>query len=348
MNALFFENVSFGYTKQTTIFNEISFKLQLQDPSKGHIVALMGNSGSGKSTILKLILGMLSPTSGKIWTEKNRPIISYQPQDGVLFEHLNPNQNARYFEQIDGYKNLFDANLFDNLNVKLGMDTVLKTAKSVSELSGGQRQRLALLRALSIRPNFLLLDEPTTGMDSSAKIQFLNELRRIVVEQKILTVYVTHHKEEAELCADEVLYIHKNISLNKHEIFQRNINDFIETPPILDAARVFNYPTPNILKCAFSAGCIVLQNTLENSYFLSFNNKHITFSEQVGFEFELITSTTMFTIIKLSSGDFLTIPTMNINNGKNVKLLLTGTMNLFDKKEKFLKKIKILNNTIVS
>lgn len=346
MNELTFYKVSFGYPKQPLIFDNVSFNLQLPNPNRGHIVALMGASGSGKSTLLKLVLKTLSPEKGNIHTTPQIPIISYLPQDAVLFDHLSPLQNARYFERIIAYKNHFNSDLFEQLSDVLGMKSVFNTTKSVSELSGGQRQRLSLLRALSIKPDILLLDEPTNGLDSDVKIQLLQELRRIVVEQKILAIYVTHHKTEAELCADEVLFLHKSGVSQAIQVFQNSIEDFIEIPPFLDAVKVFNYPHPNIVKCFIEHNTLQMKGAGDN-LFLSIKSGNITFSNHSGFDFEVITRTPVFTTIKLNTDNLLTLPTNKITNGNNFKLLFNGKLNVFDYSHKYLKTIEVSNNNII-
>lgn len=345
MNELTFDKVSFSYPKQPLIFENVSFKLQLPNPNRGHIVALMGASGSGKSTILKLILKTLSPQKGNIYTNPHIPIISYLPQDAVLFDHLSPLQNARYFERIIAYKDHFNGDLFEQLSDMLGMSSVFNTTKSISELSGGQRQRLSLLRALSIKPNVLLLDEPTNGIDSDVKIQLLQELRRIVVEQKILAIYVTHHKTEAELCADEVLYLYKSGVSQANQVFQNTIENFIETPPFLDAVKVFNYPHPNIIKCFIENNTLQMEGAGDN-LFVSIKSENITFTNQSGFDFDVITSTPVFTTIKLNTDNLLTVPTNKIVNSNNCKLVFNGKLNIFDNSYKYLKTIDVLNNKI--
>ena len=347
MKTLAFEHVTFRYAKQSFMFENISFKLELRHNNQG-IVALMGASGSGKSTLLKLILGTLNPQAGKISTNPINPVISYLPQDAVLFEHLSPLQNARYFENIASHKKYFDSSLFDQLSVKLGMDEVFNTTKSVKELSGGQRQRLSLLRALSIKPDILLLDEPTNGLDSDVKIHFLQELRRIVLEQNILAVYVTHHKVEAELCADEVLYLHKNDSTQVQEIFQSTIKDFIISPPFLSAAKVFNYPNSNIVECYIEDHTIKTSSTALNPVFISIKADNVSFSHQEGFNFEIVSNNSVFAALKLDNRNVITLPASVIDENSEPKLLLTGQLNVFDSLGKYLKTIEVLNNRIVA
>ena len=207
MKSLSFNNISFGYNHDTPIFKDLNLEIKAK---QGHVVALMGASGSGKSTLLKLILENEKPQTGSIKFDMSNPVIAYLPQEPVLFEHLTPMQNARYFQRSSYYKKHFNENLFWELITSLNIQDVLEKSKSVLELSGGQRQRLSLLRALSIQPDLLLLDEPTNGLDATVKLQFLNKLREVVLKYGLMVIYVTHHKLETELIADEVIYISSN------------------------------------------------------------------------------------------------------------------------------------------
>ena len=209
-SSLEFKNVTFGYNKKSLVLSNISFVAKNSDTSQlGHVTAIMGNSGAGKSTILNLLLGIFTNFEGEIITNPKEPVISFVPQTPELFEHLTPIQNANFFENISNYKSKYNTKLFDELVITLDLAEVLK-AKSVNELSGGQKQRLMLLRALSIKPNFLLLDEPCTGLDAEGKMQFLYKLRQLVKEYDLFVIYITHHQDEAKIIADDIIYLTKD------------------------------------------------------------------------------------------------------------------------------------------
>ena len=178
MKFISFENITFGYRKNDPIFKDLSFKISGSDSGRGHVIALMGASGTGKSTLFKLILQTEKIQNGAISFDKKEPVIAYLPQEPVLFEHLSPKQNARYFERSSYFKKRFNESLYNELIHSLNIDDVLKETRSVLEMSGGQRQRLSLLRALSIQPDFLLLDEPTTGLDAEGKTTVFEQITR--------------------------------------------------------------------------------------------------------------------------------------------------------------------------
>ena len=249
MKSLEFKNCSFGYNKNKFVFEDISLEIK-SDDTTGYVSAIMGASGCGKTTLLKLILEVEKPFSGQIIKEPTQPVISYVPQDAMLFEHLTPLQNARYFEMINNYKPRFCNKLFDQVSTILELDCILNKSKSIYELSGGERQRLSLLRALSIQPDMLLLDEPLTGLDADVKKEFLIKLREITLQYKLLVLYVTHNNMEPQLIADEIVYMIEDEKQNViKNISQNDIIEFIRRPPSLEAAKVFKYPDLNILYC---------------------------------------------------------------------------------------------------
>lgn len=348
MKQIIFERVGFEYSKSNGIFQDLSFKLETPNFEKGHIAVLMGASGSGKSTLLKLIMGSLKPSSGtvKIVSASRQKKISYLPQEPVLFDHLSPLRNARYFEQIASYKNDFDAALFQNLSHALGMVELLHSAKSIQELSGGQKQRIALLRALSIKPDILLLDEPTNGLDSEVKLQFLQELRRIVLEQNLLAIYATHHKLETEICGDEVIYIHKKPNSVTQELYQADLSTFSENPPVLDVVKAFNYPTPNIISVTLDHGHLKVSDfgaEKSNYFFINVPIESLNFSENQGIPFKVVSRNPLFSQIQIGD-NFLTVHTNSLRDGQLSRILLNGRFNTFDSDQRLAGVIHFQNN----
>lgn len=339
MKLLSFNNISFGYAKNTPIFKELNLHIEAKE---GYVVALMGASGSGKSTLFKLILQNEKPQQGNISFGIADPVISYLPQEPVLFEHLTPMQNARYFQRSSNYKKHFNENLFTELIRSLNIQDVLENSKSVLELSGGQRQRLSLLRALSIQPNLLLLDEPTTGLDATVKLQFLNKLREIVLKHKLTVIYITHHKLETELIADEIVYLSsKNNSPAK--IYRDDLLNFVKHPPLLEALEVFAYPKPNIIKGKMANGEILPVKEKENGNVLYFGIKeeNILISEK-GVEYHIIASNPINTTIELAgSKQQLTLNTEKIKNSQYKNISFSGTFNTYNTNGEFINAITI-------
>lgn len=321
MKFLRSEHLSFYYTRGMAIFDNLNFSFESTNADKGNIIALMGPSGSGKTTLLNLLLRTLSPTKGSIVTQPIDPIISYVPQEPVLFDHLSPEENGRYFSRIGSMKNHFNENRFNHLSDVLGMREVLKRSRSVHELSGGQRQRLQLLRALSVKPHFLLLDEPTNGLDADVKLHFLNLLRNLVIEQNIMAVYVTHHKIEAGIVADAVAFVGSLEGGSVHNVYQGSIQEFMYRPPTLDAARIFNYPTPNIITVAKNGNdrYCVSEDKLTSSLYATVPPDRMNFHIAGGMRFNVINSNPVYTLIDIN-GQQMTVETIPEIFQENMKV----------------------------
>lgn len=346
-SSLKFKNVTFAYSNDKTVLSNISFEAINHDTTQlGHVTAIMGESGAGKSTILKLLLGIETNYTGEIITNPKQPIISYVPQEALLFEHLTPLQNARYFENISNYKTNFNLTLFNSLVETLDLNEVLR-AKSVNEISGGQRQRLSLLRALSIKPHFLLLDEPCTGLDADVKIQFLYKLRQLVKEYDLFVIYITHHQDEAKLIADEVVYLSKDRSTNSvNKIAKGTITEFIEQTPTIESAKVFHFPDLNILHFRSTDAKVHLSKE-QSGNCIAFKSDFLAFNNECGFEFEVIAKSAVYNQIKLQeSANILIVKNKNISNFKYCTL--EGQCVEYDSQGFFLRKLQVSQNKIIS
>ncbi|TFH29143.1 MAG: ABC transporter ATP-binding protein [Promethearchaeota archaeon] len=185
------------------------FTLSVQ---KGELLVLLGESGCGKTSLLKILLGILQPEEGTITLERipitNLPPqkrkMGYVPQAQVLFPHMTVKQNV-YFG-LDVHKEI--DNPQDNY-AKAIMLTQLTALEDryPAELSGGQQQRVALARAIAIQPRILLLDEPLSSIDASGREELALTIRRIQQETQTTIIYVTHNHEEARLIADRIAVI---------------------------------------------------------------------------------------------------------------------------------------------
>lgn len=351
MKSIRFVDITFGYNKDETLFHKFNFEFSNPLSDKGYIYALMGSSGSGKSTLLRLILGTLQARTGKINLYPDKPIVSYLPQEAILFDHLTPLENAMYFKYTSNYKKHFDTNLFQQLVDALDMHSTLEQSTSIDKLSGGQRQRICLIRALSIRPDIILLDEPTNGLDAEIKLQFLQQLRETIVRHNLLAVYITHNKIEAELISDSISYLFFDTINNNRVIYCDNIAQFIEKPPILEARKIFQYPVSNILKVHIDANELKLTKSDEPDFFyLSIEENNIEFSKSHGIEFEIEGTNSIYTRLKLSSGQYLLVGNkvfFQKNGENNNKMGFTGTFLKYNSSQRYENTIQLQKNRIV-
>jgi ABC-type multidrug transport system ATPase subunit len=353
MKTLKFEHITFGYRKDKTLFKDLSFEIT-QPTGKGFTIGLMGISGSGKSTILKLILGIEKKYDGKISLSPSNPVISYVPQEPVLFEHLSPVENAEYFSRISNYKAKFNRELFNEVAKSLQIEDVLKSATSVNEISGGQRQRISLLRAMSIQPDILLLDEPLTGLDEEVKDQFLQTLVTLIQRFNLMVIYVTHHRKEAEFISDIILYLEKGENDEViTEASQMNAQLFLSNPPTISALYATREIRVNILKFRQNEdGAIepIEKITDPNFQSISFQEDIIQFSNNSGLEYEIAAETGIYTLLKLKGSQItLTIANESFKkkSTKDYKFIsLNGNINLYDSKGRFMQATRIQNNQI--
>lgn len=183
--------------------------------AEGETICLLGASGSGKSTILRMIAGLENPESGLILF--NGLDLAQIPthlrdfglvfQDYGLFPHLNIFDNVAFGLKM---RNLPAAEISLRVAALLGKINMEGfESRKVTDLSGGEQQRVALARALAPQPRLLMLDEPLGALDRTLKESLLQELRSILHETKMPAIYVTHDQDEAFTIADRILLLHE-------------------------------------------------------------------------------------------------------------------------------------------
>lgn len=180
------------------------------DIASGEFITLLGESGSGKTTMLRLIAGFEQPTSGEIWMNGERldTLPPYKRrvntvfQQYALFPHLNVRDNVAYGLRVTSAPaNEIDSRVLDALRM-VKMDAF--AAARPATLSGGQQQRIALARALVNRPLLLLLDEPLSALDANLRKEMQSELKSLQREVGITFLFVTHDQEEAMALSDRI------------------------------------------------------------------------------------------------------------------------------------------------
>jgi len=182
--------------------------------SKGKILVLMGENGTGKSTILNMISGIVKPDNGEILFDgeviyssdkkTNKDVnlrkIGYVTQKNCLFNHLNVLENITIGLRKDEYDYSINKYLDEfNLNKIL--------YKYPNEISGGQKQRVAIVRALIRDPKIILMDESFSAIDEYTKKCLRKKTKEFVTEKEVPLIFVTHDKEEAEFMSKEIIYL---------------------------------------------------------------------------------------------------------------------------------------------
>ena len=176
---------------------------------EGNFVAITGASGSGKTSLLRVICGLESPSQGEIIldnsilfsreisvpTEKRN--IGLVIQEKVLFPHLSAIQNIEFGISSKKDKQNLSGEIMERLNI-----TQLAEMYP-HELSGGESQRVALARSVVMRPKLLMLDEPFTGLDKDLKLKIYPEIKSILRASKITALMVTHDLNEVKALADK-------------------------------------------------------------------------------------------------------------------------------------------------
>lgn len=211
------ENVSRVYKKgENKIFalNDVSFEI-----NKGEFVSIVGKSGSGKSTILNLLGGLDSSSSGNIFVDNhhlqkmNRKELSHYRKFtiGMVFQSFNLIKSQTAIENVKlaltfgGEARNKRSEKAAELLYNLGLEKRMQ--HKPSELSGGEAQRVAIARAMANNPKIILADEPTGNLDSNTSNDIIELLKKLNNEQGITIIMVTHDKETAYKISDKIIVL---------------------------------------------------------------------------------------------------------------------------------------------
>lgn len=166
---------------------------------EGDFIAIVGSNGGGKTTLVKLLLNILKPTSGKIqYFENIKNKIGYVPQnatstDGIFPATVEEIIKSTFINKTSIFKKISNQEK-DYINFLMkSFDIENLKSELFAELSGGQKQRVMIVRALVNKPKVLILDEPDIGLDKISETNFINNLIKINKENKTTIIFVTHH-----------------------------------------------------------------------------------------------------------------------------------------------------------
>ena len=209
---------------------EVLKPLSLDFPP-GKVTALIGPSGSGKSTVLRLLVGLIEPDAGEIWINGERLTaetmmtirrkLGYVIQEGGLFPHLTAGDNVLLLARQIGRESEVKLNELASLT-QLPPDAL---DRFPLEVSGGQRQRVALMRALALSPETLLLDEPLGALDPMIRADLQRDLKEIFGKVKQTVILVTHDMGEAAYLADHIVLMREG-----RIVQQGTLKEFQEQP----------------------------------------------------------------------------------------------------------------------
>src|SRR5918992_403131 len=214
----------------------------------GSLTALLGPSGGGKSTLLRVIAGLETPDSGSISiagenaTEQppQRRNVGFVFQHYAAFKHMTVAKNVAFgltIRKRPGFRRLARTARSRSEEINARVAELLELVhldgfahRYPSQLSGGQRQRMALARALAVQPRVLLLDEPFGALDATVRKELRAWLRRLHDEVHVTTVFVTHDQEEAMEVAEQIVVLdHGKIEQvgTPRDLYERPANDFV-------------------------------------------------------------------------------------------------------------------------
>lgn len=189
------------------------FKLDIKFNIDKEVLAIQGASGSGKTTILNIIAGLLKAdrseiangavilesSNKKIYLPSRKRNVGYMFQNYGLFPHLNVEKNIKFAIKDEGiYEALLDV---------LGLRDLIN--RYPSDISGGEKQRVALLRTLVTKPKVLLMDEPFSALDTQLKEKLYPSFRELIKSLDIPVLIITHDNDEAKILADKIIHIDK-------------------------------------------------------------------------------------------------------------------------------------------
>lgn len=214
------DKLGFSYDDSGVILKDISFALK-----KGESLGVLGPNGGGKSTLMKIIAGLLKPTTGELFFNEE-PLSSMNHYPYHLFSYvpqsseLNPTMPVKVHEFLDfsiSHFKIKNPKLLDELLELVGMSH--KKNALISKLSGGEKQRVLIARAMIQKPKLLLLDEPTKGLDSNGQDQLLSLIETIKRRDNTAVMIVDHNINQIIKSCQNILCLNRHSHWHDHRDF---------------------------------------------------------------------------------------------------------------------------------
>ena len=230
-----FQHVSKRYANGTTAIKDLS--LTVPD---GQLLVLLGSSGCGKTTLLRMVNRMVEPTSGRVLIDgtdiaERDPIalrrsIGYVLQGGGLLPHLTVIDNIALVPRLDGARKREARKTAFDLLEMVGLDRAL-ASRYPAQLSGGQRQRVGVARALAVKAKIMLMDEPFSALDPIVRTDLQEEVRRLHERGHRTVLFVTHDINAALRRADRIVLFSPGGVIEQDgkpwDIVEHPANDFV-------------------------------------------------------------------------------------------------------------------------
>ena len=225
------EKINKSFSGKNPILKDISFNI-----NKGDSVTIIGQSGVGKSVLLKHINGLLKPDSGKVMVDnilinnlrykdlqKVRKKMAMVFQFGALFDSMNIEENILL--GLRNIKNLSFENMRNRVENSLDLVNLNDiNDKMPSEISGGMKKRVGIARAIAMDPEYILYDEPTTGLDPITTDKINSLIKKISQKRKVTSILVTHNMITLKKVANKVIMLHEG-----NIIFNGNVDELYNT-----------------------------------------------------------------------------------------------------------------------